>query len=143
MAEIRGIVIRTSGERAEVKVNYSESELKNLPKRLDCWNPIGAKPGDDVSAEMREFDNRTAKLIAYGIPVAGVLAGLAFGHSMATFFEGKDIEWIYMLVSVILWLIVTVNYARIFKRDAIREGEQPVLFEIHVQEMEVNWVSKK
>lgn len=142
MAEIRGLVMKTMGERAQVKVNFNESELKNLPKYLDCWNPISAKTGDDISAEMREFDNKTGKLILYGLPVAGVLAGLAFGHSMAVFFDVKDIEWIILTISVILWLIVTVSYARIFKRDAMREGSQPTIYEIHVQEMVVEWTKK-
>lgn len=143
MAEIRGIVMKTMGERAQVKVNFNESELKSLPKYLDCWNPIGAKVGDDVSAEMRDFDQRTGKLILYGLPVTGVLAGLAFGHSMATFFNLKDIEWIVDIISIILWLIVTVSYARIFKRDAMREGSQPTLYEIHVEELEIDWSGKK
>lgn len=143
MAEIRGLVMKTMGERAQVKVNMNESELKNIPKYLDCWNPIGAKVGDDISAEMRDFDQRTGKLIMYGLPVAGVLAGVAFGHSIAKFFSLQDIEWVIDLISVILWLIVTVSYARIFKRDAMREGSQPTIYEIHVEEIEINWGSKK
>ena len=51
MAEIRGLVVKKNGERAEVKVDKIESELKNLPKYLDCWNPVGAKAGDVVGAE--------------------------------------------------------------------------------------------
>ena len=54
MAEIRGIIIKKRGERAEVKVNKAESELKSLPKYLDCWNPVGAKAGDVVGAEYRD-----------------------------------------------------------------------------------------
>ena len=54
MAEIRGIVTKVQGERCEVKVDKTESELKNLPKYLDCWNPINAKPGNIVGAEYRD-----------------------------------------------------------------------------------------
>ena len=46
MAEIRGIVVKKQGERAEVKVDKAESELTGLPKYIDCWNPVGAKAGD-------------------------------------------------------------------------------------------------
>ena len=39
MAEIRGIIVKKQGERAEVKVDKAESELTGLPKYIDCWNP--------------------------------------------------------------------------------------------------------
>ena len=54
MAEIRGIIVKKQGERAEIKVDKTESELTGLPKYLDCWNPVGAKAGD-----VREVNVRT------------------------------------------------------------------------------------
>ena len=69
MAEIRGIIVKKQGERAEVKVDKAESELTGLPKYIDCWNPVGAKAGDVVGAEYRDFDQRKAKLVIYGLPV--------------------------------------------------------------------------
>lgn len=57
MAEIRGIVVKKQGERAEVKVDKAESELTGLPKYIDCWNPVGAKAGDVVGAEYRDLTN--------------------------------------------------------------------------------------
>lgn len=140
MAEIRGIVVKRYGERAEIKVNKAESELTGLPKYLDCWNPIGAKAGDVVGAEYREGDQTKAKLIVYGLPVAGVLAGLAFGNSLATFFHMDSIP--FMIGGVVLWEIVTISYARIFKRDAVRQGRQVVIFELEKQEMVID-MSKK
>lgn len=140
MAEIRGIVVRTSGERAEVKVDKTASELTGLPKYLDCWNPVNAKPGDTIGAEYRDLDATKAKMITYGLPVSGVLAGLAFGHSLATFFHMDDL-W-FMVGGVILWLLVTVSYARIFARDAVRSGAQPVVYEIQAEEMVID-MSKK
>lgn len=140
MSEIRGIVVKKSGERAQVKVDKTESELTGLPKYLDCWNPVGAKAGDDVGAEYRDFDNKKAKLIIYGLPVTGVLAGVAFGHSLAAFFHQDELPFI--IGGVILWLFVTVSYARIFKRDAVREGQQPVIYEINVPETVID-MSKK
>lgn len=141
MAEIRGIIIKKRGERAEVKVNRAESELKSLPKYLDCWNPVGAKAGDVVGAEYREFDQKKAKAIIYGLPLTGVLAGVACGHSMATFFHMDDLPFI--AGCIVLWLIVTVNYARIFKRDAVREGKQPVIYEIQQAKMVIDIGNKK
>lgn len=136
MAEIRGIVVKKAGERAEVKVNKAESERKGLPKYLDCWNPVDAKPGDVIGAEYRVLDSKKAKLIIYGLPLSGILAGVAFGHSVAIFFNQDEIPFI--IGGVILWLFVTVSYARIFKRDAVRKGLQPVIFEIQVSKMVID-----
>lgn len=143
MAEIRGLVVKKQGERAEVKVDKTESELTGLPKYLDCWNPVGAKAGDVVGAEYRDFDQKQAKLIIYGLPVTGVLAGVACGHAMAMFFhmEGNN-ELMLMAACVVLWLLVTVNYARIFKRDAVREGKQPVIYEIQQAQMVIDMGKK-
>ena len=140
MAEIRGIVVKKQGERAEVKVDKTESELQGLPKYLDCWNPVGAKTGDVVGAEYRDFDQTKAKMIMYGLPVAGVLAGLAFGNSLAVFFHMD--KWPFLIGGVILWEIVTISYAHIFKRDAVRQGRQPVIFEIQAEEMVIDMNKK-
>ncbi|MDO4922361.1 MAG: SoxR reducing system RseC family protein [Phascolarctobacterium sp.] len=140
MTEIRGIVVKKHGERAEVKVDKTESELTGLPKYLDCWNPVGAKAGDIVGAEYRDMDETKAKLIMYGLPLGGVLAGVAFGNSLATFFHMDKLPFI--AGGVALWLIVTVSYARIFRRDAVRQGRQPVIFEIQAEEMVID-MSKK
>lgn len=136
MAEIRGIIVKKYGERAEVKVDKTESELEGLPKYLDCWNPVGAKAGDVVGAEYRDMDKRKAQMIMYGLPATGVLAGVAFGNSLATFFHMD--KWPFIVGGIILWLIVTISYARIFKRDAVREGKQPVIFEIQAEKMVID-----
>lgn len=140
MTEIRGIVVKKHGERAEVKVDKTESELTGLPKYLDCWNPVGAKAGDIVGAEYRDMDETKAKLIMYGLPLGGVLAGVAFGNSLATFFNMDKLPFI--AGGVVLWLIVTVSYARIFQRDAVRQGRQPVIFEIQAEEMVIDMSRK-
>lgn len=141
MSEIRGIVVKKYGERAEIKVDKTLSERSNLPKYLDCWNPINAKPGDNVGAEYRDMDERKAKLMVYGLPVAGVAAGVAFGHSLAVFFGGDKLYFI--AGGVALWLIVTVSYAYIFKRDAVRKGSQPVIYEVEVPKLVIDMSDKK
>lgn len=141
MAEIRGTVVKKYGERAEIKVDKTLSERSNLPKYLDCWNPINAKPGDKVGAEYRNMDEKKAKLMIYGLPVAGIIAGIAFGHSLAVFFQGN--EMLFIAGGIILWLIVTVSYARIFKRDAVRSGSQPVIYEVEVAKMVIDMSDKK
>ena len=93
-----------------------------------------------VGAEYRDFDNTKAKMIIYGLPVTGVLAGIAFGNSLATFFHMDKMPFI--IGGIILWLIVTISYARIFKRDAVREGKQPVIYEIQAQEMVIDMNKK-
>lgn len=60
-----------------------------------------------------------------------IIAGAVFGNSISIFF-GID-NTMPMLLGVVIWLLVVVNYARIFKRDAVREGVQPVVVEIEVQ----------
>ena len=92
MAEIRGIIVKKQGERAEVKVDKAESELTGLPKYIDCWNPVGAKAGDVVGAEYRDFDQRKAKLVIYGLPVAGILAGVVQRHIASDSGQSQDLN---------------------------------------------------
>lgn len=136
MTDIKGIVIKRQGERAEVKVDKTKSTGSNLPKYLDCWNPVNAKAGEVVGVEYQELDKRKAQLIMYGLPVLGLLAGAAFGNSLAIFFHMDRLYFI--LGGVVLWLLVAINYARIFKRDAMRQGKQPVIVEIEVQKMVID-----
>ncbi len=136
MTDIKGIVIKRQGERAEVKVDKTRSTGSNLPKYLDCWNPVNAKAGEVVGVEYQELDKRKAQLIMYGLPVLGLLAGAAFGNSLAIFFHMDRLYFI--LGGVVLWLLVAINYARIFKRDAMRQGKQPVIVEIEVQKMVID-----
>lgn len=136
MTEIRGIVVKKQGERAEVKIDKTKSTGRNLPKYLDCWNPVNAKAGDNVGIEYQEMDKRKEQMILYGLPLLGLLAGAAFGNSLAIFFH---MEKLYFISGgIILWLLVAVNYARIFKRDAVRKGKQPVIVEIEVQELVID-----
>lgn len=136
MTDIKGIVVKKQGERAEVKIDKTKSVGSNLPKYLDCWNPVNAKAGDTVGIEYQELDKRKAQMILYGLPILGLLAGAAFGNSLAVFFH---MDKLYFITGgVILWLLVAINYARIFKRDAIRKGKQPVIVEIEVQTMVID-----
>ena len=136
MTDIKGIVIKRQGERAEVKVDKAKSTGSNLPKYLDCWNPVNAKAGEVVGVEYQELDKRKAQLIMYGLPVLGLLAGAAFGNSLAIFFH---MDRLYFIAGgIVLWLLVAINYARIFKRDAMRQGKQPVIVEIEVQKMVID-----
>lgn len=136
MTDIKGIVIKRQGERAEVKVDKTKSTGSNLPKYLDCWNPVNAKAGEVVGVEYQELDKRKAQLIMYGLPVLGLLAGAAFGNSLAIFFH---MDRLYFIAGgIVLWLLVAINYARIFKRDAMRQGKQPVIVEIEVQKMVID-----
>ena len=49
-------------------------------------------------------------------------------NSIAVFFDID--KTMPVMLGVVIWLLVSVNYARIFKRDAVREGVQPVVIEI-------------
>lgn len=140
MADIKGIVIKKQGERAEVKIDKTKSTISNLPKYLDCWNPVNAKAGDTVGVEYQELDKRKGQMIIFGIPVLGVIAGAAFGNGLAAFFHMDKMPFI--AGGVVLWLLISVNYARIFKRDAVRQGNQPVIVEIEVPKMVIDLSDK-
>lgn len=134
--EVIGIVVKRRGERAEVKVDKTRTTRLQTPKYLDCWNPIGAQPGQTVGIDYQEMDDRKAKAIYYSLPVCGILAGVAFGNSLATFFHEEPLPFI--AVGVVLWLFVAVSYARIFKRDVMKRGVQPVVNAIEVQELVID-----
>lgn len=136
MAEIKGVLIRKYGERAEVKVDKTKTTVTGIPKYLDCWCPINARVGDNVGVEYQELEKRKGQMIIYGFPILGIIAGYAFGNSLAIFFH-MDPFW-FIICGVVLWLLIAINYARIFKRDAVRQGVQPVVVEIDVPEMVID-----
>ena len=136
MTEIKGIVLKRSGERAQVKVDKTKSTATNLPKYLDCWNPINAKPGDNVGIEYQEMDDKKMKMIMYGFPVLGFVAGVTFGISLADFFHMEKL-W-FVVGGVVVWLAVALTYAHTFKRDAMRQGTQPVIVELEVAKMVID-----
>lgn len=136
MADIKGLVLSTRGERAQVKVDQQRSRLKNQRSVLDCWNPIAAQTGQLVEVEYRDFDARRAKLITYLLPVGGLLAGLAFGRAVNSYFHW-ELDWVVIGVSGLLWLGVALNYVHIFRRDAVRSGSQPVICAIEEASYEI------
>ncbi|MCD8198764.1 MAG: SoxR reducing system RseC family protein [Phascolarctobacterium sp.] len=136
MAEIKGIVTNVQGERAQVKVDKTQSTIKNLPKYLDCWNPVNAKAGNIVGIEYQELEKRKVQAIIYGLPVIGFLAGGAFGNGIAVFFRWEKLPCI--AVGIIIWFLLALSYTRIFKRDAVRSGSQPVIIEIEVPKMVID-----
>lgn len=127
-ADIIGLVIERHGERAKIKIDKDRSIGDKIPKYLEAWCPINAKVGETVGIEFQEMNKRKMQMILYGFPVLATIAGAFFGNSLAIFF-GID-KVMPMLLSVVVWLLVAVNYARIFKRDAVREGVQPVVVAI-------------
>lgn len=126
MADFNGLVLRTRGERAQVKVDQERSRLKNQRSVVDCWNPIAAKSGQLVEVEYQQLDERKAKLITYLMPVGGLLAGLAFGRAINNYFHWEQ-DLAVIVVSGLLWLGVALNYVHVFRRDAMHHGSQPVI----------------
>ncbi|MGE4588328.1 MAG: SoxR reducing system RseC family protein [Acidaminococcaceae bacterium] len=128
MPGIQGIIVERKGERAKVKTVQNNSEVKNLPKYLDCWNKIEAKEGMKVKIEMQELDEKKARMIIYSIPTLFALAGATFGKVMASYFSW-DIIWT-IIGSTIFWLFMGLTYTATFRRDAVRKGEQPVIVDV-------------
>lgn len=127
-ADIIGLVVERRGERAKIKVDKDRSIGDKIPKYVEAWCPINAKVGEIVGIEFQEMNKQKMQMILYGFPVLATIAGAVFGNSLAIFF-GID-KVMPMLLSVVIWLLISVNYARVFKRDAVREGVQPVVVEI-------------
>lgn len=127
-AELVGLLIEKHGERAKIKLDKDKSKGEKIPKYLEAWCPINAKVGDVVGVEYQEMNKRKMQMILYGFPVLSVIAGAVFGNSIAVFFDID--KTMPVMLGVVIWLLVSVNYARIFKRDAVREGVQPVVIEI-------------
>lgn len=128
MPEIKGVIVDRKGERARVKVDQENSERKNLPKFIDCWNKIDAKKGMTVKIEMQELDKKKAKMIVYGVPLLFAIAGASFGRVVSDYFSW-DMIWT-IAGSTALWLFMGITYAGTFNRDAIRSGEQPVIVDV-------------
>ncbi len=128
MPEIKGLIVECKGERARVKIDQQNSEMKNLPKYLDCWNKIDAKKGMTVKIEMQELDQKKAQKIIYSVPALFLIAGASFGRVIANYFSW-DMIWT-ILGSAVLWLFMGITYARTFRRDAVRKGEQPVIVDV-------------
>lgn len=131
-SDIIGLLIEKRGERARIKVDKERSVGEKVPKFLEAWCPINANVGDIVGIEYQEMNKRKMQLVLYGFPVLAVIAGAVFGNSLAIFFNID--KALPMLLGVVIWLLLAVNYARIFKRDAVREGIQPVVVEIEAPE---------
>ena len=128
MPVIQGFIVERKGERAKVKTVQKNSEVKSVPKYLDCWNKIDAKEGMKVVIEMQELDEKKAKIIIYSIPTLFALAGATFGKVMASYFSW-GIMWT-ILGSTVIWLFMGITYTSTFRRDAVRKGEQPVIVNV-------------
>lgn len=134
---IKGVVMSVHGERAQVRVNFKESDEKNLRAYIDCWNPIGAHVGDNIIVEYSKVDAKKAKYFIIGFPIGCILAGGIFGYTMGDYFKMAEWTWAFTLGSALIWFAIAMNYIRIFKRDAVTKKEQltivkqdPVQFEI-------------
>lgn len=129
MAEIQGYVISHKGQRARVKVDKEGSTIKKgLPQYLDCWNSIEASEGLLVEVEMRDLDEKKAKMITYGIPVLTLIAGAIFGNSFAIFLKW-DRFW-SVFVGSVLWFLIGINFSHTFSKDVASKGEQPVITKV-------------
>lgn len=128
MPEIQGVIVERKGERAKVKIDQKNNETKKLPKYMDCWNKIDAKEGMMVEIEMQELDTKKAQKIIYSLPVLFALAGATFGKVIANYFSW-DVLWT-ISGSAAFWLYMGTTYVGIFRRDAVRKGNQPVIVNI-------------
>ena len=135
---IKGLVTETHGERAKVRVNFKETTERGLRAYIDCWNPISARPGDNVIIEYRKVDERKAKWFQIFLPIGCLAAGAIFGHALAGFFKLDFWFWPFVGGSIVVWLYVAYNYIKIFRRDALSAKEQLTVAEIEPAEFLIN-----
>ena len=135
---IKGTVLSTKGERAKVRINFKLTDEKGLRAYVDCWNPIEAHPGDNVTIEYRKVDVKKAKIFMIALPILCILTGYLFGYTVANYFQMDYWYYPFIVGSVVVWGFVAFNYLRIFRRDAMSDQEQltvasvdPVEFEFH------------
>jgi len=141
--DVKGLLIKRRGQRATVRVDRERSRRKIAAHTIDCWNSINAQIGDNVNVNYRMVDEKKLKLVTYiTIPVS-VIAGVTFGHGMATFLGWHEYYYHVVGVSTLLWFIVGWSYYSGTKRDVLRGGVQPVIDSIEEVEYEIDMTKDK
>jgi sigma-E factor negative regulatory protein RseC len=108
--EETGTVLKVVGNEATVRFERTEACKKcgacklgqDGEMLLHVSNDIGAKAGDHISVSLKESDLFTASLLAYGLPLAGLLGGLFLGQRIASLFPTVNPDAVMIGCSAIL-----------------------------------------
>lgn len=136
--DVKGLLIKRRGQRATVRVDKERSRRKLSAHTIDCWNSINAQIGDNVNVNYRMVDEKKLKWITYATIPVSIIAGITFGHGMATFLHWTEYYYHIIAVSTVMWALVGWSYYSGTKRDVMRGGVQPVIDSIEEVEFEID-----
>lgn len=119
--ENEGVVIEVSGDMARVKSNR-HGDCKNCgacpgdnATVLDVQNPLGAKPGQRVSFEIKETNMLKAAFIVYIMPLIAIFLGTIAGTWLGEK-TGQSIR-MFQIGGGILAFILSIIYVKIFDKS--------------------------
>ncbi|MBI6873017.1 SoxR reducing system RseC family protein [Clostridium aciditolerans] len=119
--ENEGVVIEVSGDMAKVKSNR-HGDCKNCgacpgdnATVLDVQNPLGAKPGQRVSFEIKETNMLKAAFIVYIMPLIAIFLGAIAGTWLGEK-AGQSIR-MFQIGGGIVAFILSVIYVKIFDKS--------------------------
>jgi sigma-E factor negative regulatory protein RseC len=138
--QVEGIVTRLDGSRAFVQIQrsggcgrcqeaggcQSGSLADPLGKRCQEYaieNPDDAQPGSRVAVEVPDGATLIAALLAYGIPVAGLLVGAAIAYARFRSDLGT-------LAGAALGLGAAITMVRVFRLKSFARLAQPKIVRI-------------
>lgn len=88
---------------------------------MTAENTVGAQVGDEVEIDLENVNFMTAMLIAYGFPLAALVAGI-FGGYYGLLALGLSDGMSQGLASIIGLLVLAASYAVIrYKEDSIKK----------------------
>ena len=127
--ENEGVVIETFGDMAKVK-SSRHGDCKNCgacpgdnATVLDVQNPLGAKPGQRVSFEIKETNMLKAAFVVYIMPLIAMFLG-----AVAGFWLGEKIgkpTVMFQIGGGILAFMLSIVYVKIFDKSA--HGDKKML----------------
>lgn len=119
--ENEGVVIEVSGDMAKVK-SSRHGDCKNCgacpgdnATVLDVQNPLGAKPGQRVSFEIKETNMLKAAFVVYIMPLIAMFLGAVAGSWLGEK-TGQSIR-VFQIVGAILAFMLSIVYIKIFDKS--------------------------
>ena len=105
----QGIVSEIKGDRATVRVSYSEScekcgmcLKKNGFMEVSALNPVNAAVGDEVKVETKKEMKFTSITLSFLIPLILLVAGIVAGY----FMKSEILMLVFALIPVIIWYVI-------------------------------------
>lgn len=124
---IVGTVKKIANEQATVSIERQDMcgschacEVVGEVKKCEilCKNTCGAKVGDQVEISLKEESFLKATMIIYGLPLVGLILGIALGWGVS-----QSFNLVYTELSMILGglLLLTLTYKVIRRKDKMQK----------------------